>query len=124
MFSAEVLSQLRSLNWLTQEIRRVPRGSREAALIRTQMEAVRARLPEAILDYHDRVAVDGRPSAVQISGERCGNCAENLPEELRQNLATPGRFAVCPSCGVFLWGADPPDQPPESRRPTIRATHA
>jgi predicted nucleic acid-binding Zn-ribbon protein len=106
MFSAEVLSQLRSLNWLTQEIRRVPVGSREAALLQTQMEAVRARLPDSILEYHDRMSAGGKPSAVQVQDEACGGCGGSVPEALRLALALPGRFGVCPHCGVFLWAAE------------------
>ena len=106
MYSAEVVSQLRSLNWLTQEIHRVPTGSGEAAHLQTQMDAVRARLPDSILAHHDQLAAGGRRSAAQVQGDTCGGCQSPLPPALRQELAQSGRFGVCPKCGIFLWAED------------------
>jgi len=106
MYSAEVLSQLRSLNWLTQEFRRVPADSPEGAHIKSQMEAVRARLPNSILSYHDRLAAGGRVSAAEVSRENCGACHLRLPRSLLAELVLPGHFSVCPNCGVFLWSGE------------------
>ena len=113
MYSAEVLSQLRSLNWLTQEFHRVPADSPEGLHIQSQMEAVRARLPNSILGYHDRLAAEGRVSAAEVSHENCGACHLRLPRSLLAELVLPGRFGVCPNCGVFLWSGETP-LPPES----------
>lgn len=115
MYSAEVLSQLRSLNWLTQELRRLPAGSLEAGRIRDQMAAVRARLPLAMLDYHDRLATKGRASAAEVHGLSCGACHLRLPQGLLGELAVPGRFSVCPHCGVFLWRGEVPAPTPPKR---------
>ena len=104
MYSAEVLSQLRSLNWLAQEIRRVPPGSREGTLLQTQIDAFRARLPNSILEHHDRLANGGKLSTAEVVGDRCGGCQSKLTPALLTELATPGRFGVCPKCGLFLWG--------------------
>ena len=125
MYSAEVLSQLRSLNWLAQEIRRVPSGSRERAHLQSQMDAVRARLPDSILDYHDRLATDGKPSAAEVIGDACGGCHSKLPETLLDELALPGRFGVCPKCGLFLWAGESLVLPAGShaKRPTTKAAH-
>ena len=125
MYSAEVLSQLRSLNWLTQEIRRVPVGSREAALLQTQMDAVRSRLPDSILDHHDRLAEDGKLTAAEVRGNICGACGTALPSDLIGSLGRPGRFGVCPKCGVFLWSAAPHGEPPEIaiKRQVTKAAH-
>ena len=125
MYSAEVLSQLRSLNWLTQEIRRVPAGSREAVLLQTQVDAVRARLPDSILDHHDRLAGEGKRTAAEVSGDKCEACGKRLPGELVESLAQPGRFGVCPHCSVFLWSASANERRPEmaARRDATRPTH-
>lgn len=103
MYSAEVLSQLRSLNHHSQEMRRVPGGSPEALLLQKQIDALRARLPNSILGYHDRLAARGKASAAKISGESCSACHLKLPRGLYCELSVPGRFGVCPNCGVFLW---------------------
>jgi predicted nucleic acid-binding Zn-ribbon protein len=108
MFAAEVLSQLRTLNWLAQEIQRVPADTREGGLLREQIEAVRARLPHAILAYHDRLAARGQSTAAQVEDECCGVCRARLPAALRAELAQPGHFGVCPQCGVFVWRGDEP----------------
>jgi predicted nucleic acid-binding Zn-ribbon protein len=106
MYSAEVLSQLRSLNWLTREIHRVPAGSREGALLQTQIDGVRARLPESILNYHDQLAIDGKPSATEVIGGTCGGCHAPLPKNLVEELLLPGHFGVCANCGLFLWAEE------------------
>lgn len=103
MYSAEVLSQLRSLNWLAQEIRRVPAGSREAAYLQSQVDALRARLPTSILEHHDRLAKGGKVSAAQVRGDRCAACQAQISPALLLELVQPGRFGVCLRCGLFLW---------------------
>ena len=106
MYSAEVLSQLRSLNWLTHEIHRVPVDSRESAHLQNQMDAVRARLPDSILAHHDQLARCGQRSAAQVHADACGGCRSPLSPALRHELAHPGRFGLCPQCGIFLWAED------------------
>ncbi len=125
MYSAEVLSQLRSLNWLTQEIRRVPPGSRECALLQNQMDAVRSRLPDSILNYHDGLAAGGKATAAEVAGVTCGGCKTKLPDDLLATLAHPGRFGVCPKCGVFLWAATTQNDPAKmtSKGPTTHPHH-
>ena len=103
MYSAEVLSQLRSLNHLSQEMRRVPPASPEAVLLQKQCDALRARLPNSILGYHDRFAARGKASAAKVNGESCSACHLKVPRGLFCELSVPGRFGVCPNCGVFLW---------------------
>lgn len=103
MYSAEVLSQLRSLNHHSEEMRRVPGASPEALLLQKQIDALRARLPHSILTYHDRLAARGKASAAKVRGESCSACHLKLPRGLFCELSVPGRFGVCPNCGVFLW---------------------
>lgn len=108
MYSAEVLSQLRSLNHLGQEIRTLPPESPEAVLLQKQIGALRARLPNSILSYHDRLASRGQTSVAKVSGESCSACHLKLPRGLFCELAMPGRFGVCTNCGVFLWAGEQP----------------
>ena len=128
MYSAEVLSQLRNLNWLAQESRRLPSGSREGVKIRSQLESVRERLPTSILTYHDRLAARGQPSAAEVHHGSCGACHIRLPRGVAGELIIPGRFAVCPNCGVFLWSADAESDPDLSAVPPaprkVRRTRA
>jgi len=114
MYSAEVLSQLRSLNWLAQEIRRVPPDSREGAHLQGQIDAVRTRLPNSILDYHDSLSRGGRTSTAQVIDGTCSGCHVRLPLALREKLTEPGRFGLCPKCGLFVWAAESNAPAPES----------
>lgn len=125
MYSAEVLSQLRSLNWSTVEIRRVPADSPEFIHLRSQMDAIRARLPNSILSYHDRLIARGQVSAAQASGTNCSACHLKLPHGLLGELTVPGHFGVCPNCGVFLWAGDElaPSVATPSKRNTSRVAH-
>lgn len=122
MYSAEVLSQLRSLNWLLKESRLVPAGSPESVHLQTQMDSLRARLPNSILGYHDRLVQRGQASAVEVTGTGCPVCHLRLPSGLLGEVAVPGRFGVCPNCGVFLWSAEPPaNGAPPAPAPAKRA---
>ena len=124
MYSAEVLSQLRSLNHLGREIRTLPPESPEAALLQEQIGALRARLPNSILSYHDRLASRGQVSVAKVSGESCGACHLKLPRGLFCELALPGRFGVCTNCGVFLWADEQPAEPalPPIQKPARKTT--
>ena len=103
MYSAEVLSQLRTLNWLTQEQRHLPLGSAQAVLLSEQEAAIRQRLPHSILTYHNQLAKSGKSSVAAVAGSLCGACYSVLPRGLLSELEAPGRFRVCPKCGVFIW---------------------
>jgi len=108
MLSVEILGQLRALNRLAGERRRFPAHSREGCSVDTQIAAVRAGLPESILAYHDRQAARGNPSVAPVNGSNCGGCHLKLPSGVLSDMRTPGRFGVCPHCGVVLWSGDGP----------------
>lgn len=105
MYSAEVISQLRTLNWLKQERSHLPPASAQAALLDDQERMLRERLPHSILAYHDSLAAKGMASVGELSGGVCGACHVKLPISVLAELKLPGRFAVCPHCGVFVWSA-------------------
>jgi len=106
MYSAEVLSQLRTLSWLLGEAQRLPAGNQHRLVLDAQIEAVRGRLPLSILRYHDERVGKNLPSVSDLSGPACGNCRQELPPDMIKELAHPGRFGVCPNCGVFIWSGD------------------
>lgn len=118
MHSAEVLSQLRTLNWLVQEARRLPAQSPERAILDAQIHALRGRLPLSMLQHHDERARRDLPSVANLVGSTCGQCHAGLPENVVLDLARPGRFAVCPSCGVFLWSGETDAATPTEAHPS------
>jgi predicted nucleic acid-binding Zn-ribbon protein len=108
MLSVEILGQLRTLNHLAVERRRFPAHSREGCSVDTQIAAIRGGLPESILAYHDRLVARGNSSVAQVNGSNCGGCHLKLPSGVLSDMRTPGRFGVCPHCGVVLWSGDGP----------------
>jgi len=106
MYSAEVLSQLRTLSWLLGEAQRLPSGNTQRRTLDAQIEAIRGRLPLSILRYHDERVQKKLPSVSDLNGSACGNCQQELPPETIGELAIPGRFGVCPKCGVFIWSGN------------------
>lgn len=106
MYSADVLSQLRTLSWLGREAARLPAESPERSLLDKQITALRERLPLSILRYHDDRAKKNLPSVANVSGTSCSNCHLKLPSGTINELAQPGRFGICPNCGVFLWSGE------------------
>ncbi len=97
------LSELISLNWLSEEARHVTAGSAQDRLIHEQMEQVRAHLPRSLLSFHDRLAKQGRPSAMRASGNSCPACHLRLPRSLQADLCAERSSVVCPNCGVIVW---------------------
>ncbi len=102
MFSAEVLSQLRTLSWLLGEAQRLPSDHPHRLVLEGQIAVVRGRLPLSILRYHDERAQKNLPSVGDLNGSTCGTCHEPLPADMIDELAHPGRFGVCPGCGVLI----------------------
>jgi len=106
MDSAEVLSQLRALNWLNKEARSLPSGSAQRRLLESQANAMHNRLPRAIAEQHDRMAQSGRKSLVAATGSYCGACGTELPPHINDELKVSGRFAVCPTCEILVCSAE------------------
>jgi len=97
---------LRTLSWLLGEAQRLPAGNPQRLNLHAQIEAVRGRLPLSILRYHDERVQKNLPSVSDLKGSACGNCQQELPPETISELAIPGRFGVCPKCGVFIWSVN------------------
>jgi hypothetical protein len=110
MHSDEILQQLRSLNDLVAERRRYPAHSREGCSVDAQIAAVRAALPEPALAHHDRLAGRGLASVVRVAGRNCGGCHLGLPSGFLADMRVPGRFGVCPHCGVMVWPGEGPEE--------------
>jgi predicted nucleic acid-binding Zn-ribbon protein len=106
MHSAEVLSQLRALNWLNKESRSLSKRSPQRRLLESQAKAMHYQLPTAISKHHDRIASRGKSSLVAAAGSSCGACQMKLPPRIIDELKVSGRFAVCPSCEVLVCSAE------------------
>lgn len=103
MIPRELLDQLRGLNTAVRELKRPGLDQHQREQCESRISGLRARLPTALLTHHDRMARTGNESVAAISGSSCGNCHLRLPVGLLAELNQPGRIAVCPHCGVFLF---------------------
>ena len=103
MYTADALNKLISLNWLLAETRQTAPESSRSLLMLKQIETLRNDLPRPLLSYHDRLAKQGRASAVEIRGNSCPACHLTLPKYMQHEMHMPGRQSVCPQCGVIIW---------------------
>jgi len=103
MIPRELLDQLRALNESARALKRPGLGAPERATAEARVATLRANLPTALLSQHDRLVRAGHESVAAISGSCCGSCHMKVPVGLLAELNQPGRIAVCPHCGVFLF---------------------
>ncbi len=102
MHTIEGLQDLHSLNWLERLAGTLPAGRAKQKAVLTRIAELRGRLPVSLLTYHERQARQKRPSVVAASGASCGACHLRLPRGEENELRIPGRFVLCPNCGVFV----------------------
>jgi predicted nucleic acid-binding Zn-ribbon protein len=112
MHSAQVLGQLRSLNWLAQQAAEMKGDVARRLKFEAQANAVRELLPVVILDYHDRMRQRGYPSVAPVVGSKCQICGLELPAASLAELQVPRRFVVCSGCGVLVCSADESEETP------------
>ncbi len=103
MISREFLNLLRELNAAGGELKRVGLSTPERERYETRIAELRRVLPTALLGQHDQLVREGHASIVAVSGSTCGKCQVRLPVALLAELNEPGRIAVCPHCGVFVF---------------------
>lgn len=103
MIPRELLDQLRGLNDAVRVLRRAGLDEHQRELGENRVAAFRAKLPTALLTHHDRMARAGHESVAAVVGSSCGSCHLKLPVGLLAELNHPGRIAVCPQCGVFVF---------------------
>lgn len=103
MLPPEFLEQLCGLNAAARELKRPRLNEQQRGECETRIAALRAKLPTALLGQHDRIVRTGNDSVAAVAGACCGGCHMKLPVGLLADLNQPGRIAVCPHCGVFVF---------------------
>jgi predicted nucleic acid-binding Zn-ribbon protein len=103
MIPRELLDQLRGLNRAVRESKRAGLSEQQHEQCEARIAELRAKLPTALLTQHDRITRAGNDSVAAVSGSCCGSCHMKLPVGLLADLGQPGRIAVCPHCGVFVF---------------------
>jgi predicted nucleic acid-binding Zn-ribbon protein len=103
MIPRELLDRLRGLNQAARALRQTSLSGPEREKWEAQLVQLRAGLPTALLGQHDRLTRAGQESVAAVTGTCCGSCHMKLPVGMLAELNQPGRIAVCPHCGVFLF---------------------
>lgn len=103
MIPQELLDQLRGLNSAVRELQCSGHDEHRRERCETRIAGLRASLPTALLTHHDRMTRAGYESVAAVAGASCGSCHLKLPVGLLADLNQPGRIAVCPNCGVFVF---------------------
>lgn len=95
------LRQLEELDKVRGTLR--PKSSKVASLL-TKIEALREKLPTAILKHYDQRHARSMPAIVPVKQGVCGAC------HLRMNRSnvlglhrSSGSIGVCENCGVFVY---------------------
>ncbi len=115
------VQNLYSLNWLERFEATLPAGKAKQKAVRAEIAGLRDRLPVSLLGYHDRLAKQNKPSVVRSNGTSCGGCHLRLPMGLTHEMRIPGRFVICPHCGVFVTTEPSEAQVAESEK-TLRVS--
>lgn len=95
--------------------------AREAAEIRSALEADRARREAALsrvdarhLRLYDRLRRARRfPALVPLRGQACGACHNRMPPQVVQEIMHAGSLHVCEACGVLVYAES--EAPAEAR---------
>jgi len=97
-------------------------GNAATAKQKTQIAALRAKVPEPILAHFDRSIQRGRPGVALVRHGVCGECHIRVPAGTVYSLAHPTEIFLCDSCGCYLLPA--PDEAAEAAPPAVAATPA
>lgn len=113
----DLLQWLRQLDELdTARSALKPHASQRAALS-AEIEALRQRLPTAILKHYDQRRSSDQPATAPVRGGICGGCHTPIPPgrlaDLRRN---GGALHLCENCGAFIYPDDRETQSPDTSR--------
>ena len=101
----DYLDDLRSLDRVAIEQRRAGLTETRRNELEEQTKAIRGRLPTALLTHHDRRKRAGDATIAPVNNATCGGCHLKLPVGMLADISQPGRIAVCPHCGIFIFKA-------------------
>ena len=122
-----ILASLRQLAELDNARRRLSPRARALPEMKSDIAAVRERLPTALLGHYDQRQSRGKPGIAPVRRGVCGACHLALPSgSLADMLRGDGAIQVCGNCGVFIYLAGeeavpaPPSVPSRKKTPVSR----
>lgn len=73
------------------------------AALSAEIEALRQRLPTAILKHYDQRRASNRPAIAPVKRGVCGDCHTEVTRSGFAHLHEDGALNVCENCGVFIY---------------------
>lgn len=106
------LALLQKLSELDAGKRRMADDASGLAAAALQIEAIRKRMPTALLTHYDLRRSRGKAAVAPARGNVCGGCHLALPSGLAAELRRDGPgLHICSNCGVFLFFVATPAEP-------------
>lgn len=94
-----------------------PKASKVSSLA-VEIEALREKLPTAILKHYDQRHARGKPAIAAVKHGVCGGCHISMPRGSVIELhRSGGSIDVCENCGVFIYLDDS-----EANDPQVQGT--
>ena len=95
-----IIHHLEHLNRAEDDLAASP-DSPHAAM--AQCRAIRALLPDEVLETHDQIRLSGNKSVAATLFGRCGACSAEVNASLLAQPRLAGLFVICPECKTLLY---------------------
>lgn len=115
----DIIQCLLRLDELAKASRALGPKSTESAGLAAEIEALRQRLPTAILRHWDHRQARRQPAIAAVRRRICGACHISMPRSKVAELHTSGgSIGVCENCGVFIYldASEEDETPPTNRK--------
>jgi predicted nucleic acid-binding Zn-ribbon protein len=108
----DLIQCLRQLDELDKARSAMQPASPKLAALAAEIEALRQRLPTAILKHYDQRRARNKPAIAPVRRGICGGCHVPLTRSSAANLhRNGGAIHVCENCGAFIY---PDDRGPDA----------
>ena len=112
---SDLIQCLRQLDELDTARIALKTKSTKLAALNAEIEALRQRLPTAILKHYDQRRARGKPAVAPVKRGICGACHIGMTRSSAADLhRSGGALHVCENCGVFIYLDDSEADGPES----------
>lgn len=100
----DLIQCLRQLEELDKARSALSSRSTKLAALTAEIEALRQRLPTAILKHYDQRHARNKPAIAPVKRGICGGCHIAMTRSSAANLhRSGGSIHVCENCGVFIY---------------------
>lgn len=104
MDSIQIIQALKEL----QSLARANKSARPVAtaVLSPQQVALRAQIPNSILNHFDRLVAQGRSGVAPLRNGICGGCHIRIPRAHVAGICASHELDVCDQCGTFIYSEE------------------